>query len=785
MRVPFNEGWVWRRVGETGPGEPVVLPHDAMLTEPRTAQSAGGNNTGWFAARDYEYSKEFVAPQDVAYLEFEGVYHNAEVFVDDEVAPSHPNGYFGFKVPITGGKHRIRVVAHNAEQPSSRWYSGAGIYRPVSMVTFPEKHILPESVIIRTLDWREPTVRVDVQTTEDAGVVTCEILDGDTVLATQKSSHGMLFSLPGAKLWSVDDPALYICRLKNEKDVQEFRFGIRFVECDAKQGFRVNGVRTLLLGACIHHDNGILGAIEHPFAAKRKIALLKKAGYNAVRSAHNPCSKAILDACDELGMMVLDEYADMWYIHKTPYDYAGFFEKNWQDDLKALVEKDRNHPSVIMYSIGNEVSETSQKRGIELAGRMRDYLHELDDRPVTCGINIFFNFLFSLGLGVYSDEKAAAEAAKAKSDKGKAKKKKAVGSEFINNIAGLLGADFMKFGATLHGSDRKTRDAFARLDVAGYNYGVNRCKKDLKQYPERVILGSETFCSDAVAFYDLAKDNPALIGDFVWTGMDYLGEVGLGAWEYKDYAPIFEHGPGWITSGAGVLDLVGTGSAQLAYTQVAFEMSQVRIGVVPVKWAKQKHSPAAWRMTNAMENWSWDGCEGQKTSVEVYARGNKAELLLNGKSLGKKKIPANKRVKFPAVYEPGELTAVVYDAADREIGRTSLRTAGKQTMLRLLPETERVREGDLLYVRLRYTDEKGNVKPLARGDIHIRVKGGELLALGNACPYNVRGYRTDTTDTYYGEALAIIRPYETIIVEGDSPYGQARIEVPFEQEAAR
>lgn len=779
QKQSFNEKWIVYHAGDEKNAKTVNLPHDAMLPEPRTADSAGGTNTGWFEAHDYVYEKEFDAPEDAAYIEFEGVYHNAEVFLDGVSVLAHPNGYFEFKVPVTEGKHNIRVIAHNADQPNSRWYSGAGIYRPVWMYLLPALHILRDSIVVKTVDYRERKIAVDFKTTQP-GIVKVEILDGNTVLDSKESVGLVEFTLPGARLWSVDNPALYTCRLTYGEDVQEARFGIRTVECDAKGGFRVNGKRTLLLGACIHHDNGILGAAGHPFAERRKIALLKKAGYNAIRSAHNPVSKAILDACDELGVMVLDEYVDMWYIHKTQYDYAGFFEKNWREDLKLLVEKDRNHPSVVMYSIGNEVSETAQKKGIELTGQMRDYLHTLDDRPVTCGINIFFNFLSSMGFGVYSDEKAKQEAEKAEKSKGKAKKK-AVGSEFINNVAGLMGAGFMKFGATLHGSDVKTRDAFAKLDVAGYNYGVNRYKKDLKKYPDRVILGSETFCSDAVAFYDLAKENPALIGDFVWTGMDYLGEVGIGAWEYPEYAPDFEHGPGWITAGAGTIDLIGTETSQMAYTQVAFGLSPVRIGVIPVKYAAEKHSPAAWRMTNAVESWSWNGCDGTATTVEVYARGAEVELTLNGRSLGRKRLPADWQTKFNVTYQPGELTAIVYDQSGKETARTSLTTAGDDTELRLIPETETVRYGDLLYVRLRYTDKNGTVKPLERGDIQVKVNGGKLLALGNACSYNERGYLTDTTDTYYGEALAIVEPdgSDEVELKAQSKAGSAVVHIPF------
>ena len=442
----------------------------------------------------------------------------------------------------------------------------------------PREHIALNGLKIQTLDHIRPAVRVSVSLS-CPGTALVSILDGDRELARTacrcQPGGTVDIPLPGAELWSPDHPRRYTCRAVFGQDVREEPFGIRTVTCDSKNGFCINGERVILRGACIHHDNGILGAAAHPFAEERKVRLLLENGYNAIRSAHNPCSKALLDACDTLGMLVLDEYADMWYIHKTRYDYASYLPDNWKDDLRDMVDKDFNHPSVVMYSIGNEVSETAQKRGIELTGQMTEYLHQLDSRPVTCGINIFFNFLSSLGLGVYSDKKAEKSAPSG----GTSAKKKAVGSEFFNNLAGLFGSEFMKFGATLHGSDVKTRDAFAKLDVAGYNYGEKRYVRDLKKYPDRVILGSETFCADAARFWDLAKKHPALIGDFVWTGMDYLGEVGLGAMEYRDYAPEFDHGPGWIAASAGVLDLTGASTGQTAYTQVAFELSPIRIGV--------------------------------------------------------------------------------------------------------------------------------------------------------------------------------------------------------------
>ena len=777
IRVSFNDGWKYRHTDYADDWKAVTLPHDAMLPEPRTPESPSGTNAGFFEGHDYEYVKEFDAPKDAAYIEFEGVYHRAEVTLDGESVPAHPNGYFGFQIPVTEGHHTIRVLAKNSDQPNSRWYSGAGIYRPVSLVCLPKDHIIPNSIEIKTVDYQTRTICI---TFETVGEKDCfiSILDGEKEITRVKPAKGSVkFSVPEAELWSPENPKLYTARFTFGEDVQDVRFGIRTVAVSAKTGLCINGKREILLGSCMHHDNGMLGAVGHPFAERRKVELLKKAGYNAIRSSHNPISKAILDACDELGVMVMDEYVDMWYIHKTQFDYASFVEKRWKEDLRLLVQKDRNHPSVVMYSIGNEVAETAQEKGIALTGQMRDYLHTLDDRPVSCGINIFFNFLSSMGFGVYSDEKAKQEAAKAAKSKGKPVKKKAVGSEFINNIAGFFGAGFMKFGATLHGSDVKTKGAYAKMDVAGYNYGVKRYKKDLKKYPDRVILGSETFCNDAVTFYDLAVENPALIGDFVWTGLDYLGEIGLGAWEYKDYAPVFEHDHNWLTAGCGTIDLVGTETSQMAYTQVAFGMSPIRIGVVPVCFSGEKHSPGAWRMTNAVESWSWNGCDGKQATVEVYARGAEAELLLNGQSVGRKKLPKNQQTKFTLPYQAGELTAVVYDAAGKETARTSLVTAGDETELRLLPEKDVLQKGDLLYVHLRYTDKNGTVKPVVRGKIDVEVQGGKLLALGNACSYNPVGYQVTSTDTYYGEALAIIEPLGDVTVKAKSPYGDATLTI--------
>lgn len=766
--TPLLTDWTCRHLGDTAPGKTVTLPHDAMLAEPRTALSAGGTNTGWYEGHDYEYRRTLTVPEnelaDTHILEFEGVYHNAEVWLNGQKAAFRPYGYTNFYVDcapyLHAGENELRVIARNADQPNSRWYSGAGIYRPVQLWTARGAHITLNGVKIRTLSLDPAVVEVRVKTTAPGTVR----LTVDDLPAMQQESDGeavFTLTLDNARLWTPETPNLYTCRVSFADDGVTETFGVRKVEWGT-DGFLLNGKRYIIQGACIHHDNGLLGAVCDPDAVARKVRLLKENGYNAIRSAHNPCSKALLAECDRQGMLVMDEYIDHWYIHKTEHDYVDYFNEWWHQDLTDMVEKDYNHPCVVLYSTGNEVSETAQKRGIALTKEMTDFLHELDDsRPVTCGVNIFFNFLSSIGFGVYSDEKAKKEAERAEKAKQrgeKAAKKKAVGSQFFNNLAGLLGDEFMKRGATLHGCDVKTRDAFANMDIAGYNYGIYRYKHDLKKYPQRLILGSETFCNDAYKFRELAKQQPRLVGDFVWAGMDYLGEVMVGSWEYADYAETFDGGPGWVSAGSGRIDLTGKPLGEALYTRVALEADNgPYIAVCPVNHTGDRHSPSAWKMTNAMPSWSWTGCEERKANVEVYARAARVELVLNGHTVGSKTLKNDCLARFSIPYESGTLEAVSYDAADHEMGRCKLQSAGGTTRLTLDAEEPAVKPGHLCYIRLRYTDENGITKPLARGSIQVQVRGGTLVGLGSACPFNKHSYLDSETDTYYGEALAIVR----------------------------
>ena len=808
QKIDFNKDWMCRCLTRDEEAYQVTLPHDAMLSEPRTQESTGEGNIGWYIGGDYEYTRNFFVPEEYkgkkVLIEFEGIYHNGEVYINGKKAAYRPYGYTNFYVDTEGffqyGKeNEIKVIARNADQPNSRWYSGTGIYRPAYLYVGEEKHIPVNGVKIRTLSYDPARIEVVVKTSSP-GEVSLEIeLEGNKVLAVKGEStkengrieaYQAIFQLdvPNAKLWDTEHPNLYTCKAIFGEDEVTETFGIRELIWNPQVGMTINGERVILRGACFHHDNGVLGACTYPEAEERKMRILKENGYNAVRSAHYPCSKALLDACDRVGMLMMDEYVDVWYIHKTKYDYAGQLADWWKQDLKDMVDKDYNHPSVIMYSTGNEVAETAQKKGIALTGDMTNYLHSLDStRPVTCGINIFFNFLSSIGLGVYSDDKAEKSAGNAEKNAAQAagknekkvvksgektvnkatengkkglgstkpeKKKKPVGSEFYNTLACLVGDYFMKCGATLYPCDLRTKDAYANMDIAGYNYGIFRYKHDLKKYPNRLILGSETFCKDAYSFWEIAKKNKRIIGDFVWAGWDYIGEVGDGAAEYSDYK--FEDPATRMTGGNGRIDLNGKPRAEAAYTRVAFERETGPFIAVDPVYQKEKLRLTGWQLTKALESWAWDGCNGETAKVEVYARAAQVELFINGKSVGKKKVKKC-RANFNTTYQNGEITAVSYDENGKEINRYSLCTAGKETVLQVRPEEKTVKPEGLAFIQLQYTDSKGIWKPMEKHSIKVMVENGVLKGLGSPAPYVKGNYTDHTVATYYGEAMAVVQ----------------------------
>jgi beta-galactosidase/beta-glucuronidase len=450
IKQDFNNEWSFYRNDEEKQAIKVNLPHDAMIHEQRRADSEGKGAVGFFPGGVYVYEKAFDVPQEwqnkCVTFEFEGIYKNSKVFINGVEAGGRAYGYTDFFVEADsflkyGKKNTIRVVADNSKLPNSRWYSGSGIYRPVKSIIGNKTHIDIDGVKIKTLSIN-PT-SINVETKHNGGDVEVEILSGGKSVAKAKGDN-VTINVSNAKLWSEKTPELYECRVtltENNAIVDEVteKFGIRTLSYNAKEGFRVNGIETKLRGSCIHHDNGILGACAYDKAEQRRVRIMKQAGFNAIRSAHNPMSKAMLDACDQYGMYVMDETFDMWYIPKNKYDYTKDFEQWHESDMASMVAKDYNHPCVVMYSIGNEVSETAQPKGIELTKEMTAFLHSLDNtRPVTAGINLALDLLLRIGLGLYKEKKEKPKEEK-KQRRAKPQKEKLSGSAFYNAMVGIIG----------------------------------------------------------------------------------------------------------------------------------------------------------------------------------------------------------------------------------------------------------------------------------------------------------------------------------------------------------
>ena len=486
--------------------------------------------------------------------------------------------------------------------------------------------------------------------------------------------------------------------------------------------------------------------------------ILKEAGFNALRAAHNPASRALLDACDKYGMYLMDETFDMWYNRKNKYDYGCDFAENWQQDTRAMVERDYNHPSVILYSIGNEVAEPFEQKGVDTGRAQIDLIHSLDkSRPVTCGVNLMIIGRAAKGNGIYKDgEMNTASSGKKQKEGGNA-------SLAFNIMASFIGTGMNKGGNSKR-VDELTSPFLDSLDIAGYNYASGRYPLEGRAHPERIVFGSETFPQDIYKNWKMVEQYPYLIGDFMWAAWDYLGESGIGAWSYTGGMPFNRPYP-WLLSGAGVVDILGVPDVSCRYAQVVWGLcTKPVIGVRPVNHPGVRPSKSVWRATNAIESWSWQGCEGNKAQIEVYAQAYSVELYLNGKSLGKKCLKEYKAM-FGTRYQPGTLTAVAYDARGNVVSRSELRSAAGEVCVAVRPEKESVCPGEILYVPVVLADKQGVTESNADRTLTVRVKGGELLAFGSANPCVEERYDAGRFTTYQGRALAVVRAGESGTME--------------------
>lgn len=768
----FTDGWTFAPTGATT-STAVRLPHDAMIAEARSADGATGNHGAYFSGGSYRYEKAWTAPDDAderSYrLVFEGCFGTTRVLLAGREIARNSDPYREFSAPLTGMTPGetvlIQVLVDHRDVPDSRWFTGSGLYRPVWLEATAPTSIAPDGIHVVTREVETGTsgndavvsVTVQVQGPIAAGAAVAIELDHDGRLAAQAridldSPQATLELLvPDARLWSAEQPDRYALTVRlslGEETVDERRLltGLRTVAVDATRGLRINGRPVLLRGTAVHHDNGPLGAATIPAAERRRAALLKQAGFNAIRSAHNPLSRAFLDACDEFGLYVLDELTDVWFRHKTDHDAAERFHDEWQHAAASMIAKDRNRPSVILYSIGNEIAEAVTPEGIDIAQRIHAFFAAADPtRPTTIAVNPLLAMM------------AARKQPKVNGEEGPPERRPAT-STVANELAAKMGR-LMVLASTLPAANRATRDVFSTVDIAGYNYGYAAYRGSRRRHPERVILGTESMPGDLPAIWRRVTSIPGVIGDFSWTGWDYLGEVGLGYWTYgSEPGGIAKPYPG-VIAGCGVFDITGAAGATLLLIRAVWGLAtEPGIAVRPLDRVGRRANRTPWLVSDALLGWSWRGRTGT-AEIEVYSAEQQVELILNGRSLGRRAAGPKRgyRATFRTPYEPGELLAIAYRDGV-ETGRSVLRSAGRPR-LRLRAESMELRgPDDLAYVWLELADENGTVDLASEDRLTVTVTGpGTLAAVGSAAPATEESFTANTRRTHRGRALAIIR----------------------------
>ena len=748
----------------------VDLPHDFSLEPlpagpntlgPFSRETKGGRSVGYLPGGTGWYRKVFSldkadAGKSVS-LVFDGAYMQTDVWVNGKPAAAHKNGYTPFAFDVTqllnpAGQENVLAVRVVNYGKNSRWYSGSGLYRDVELVVTDPLHVSQWGTRITTpeVSDKQATVNVEVNLSNarkkavkaDVSVRIFDCKGGEVAASTAqvKVSGKADVAIPLAvavkdpSLWSPDSPTLYTAEVRvfskgKETDCVKTRFGIRTIEVNAAEGFKLNGEPLLLKGGCVHHDNGLLGAEAHRTAEYRRVRQLKDAGFNAVRCAHNPPSRHFLDACDELGLLVVDEFTDMWEQPKNVDDYSQFFKENWEKDLTDMMLRDRNHPSVVIWSIGNEIPNWSIADASRIGKMLTAKVRELDPtRPVTQGVT----------------------------------------------------------SAYIHIDWDHSEKTFEHLDIAGYNYLTHYLEGDHAKYPERVVMGTESYPNQAFTYWKDVVEKPYVIGDFVWTALDHLGEVGLGGgryvpadrpqrggpqfqtsrgpeegmnpammWQFPDrLGPEF---PTTYTNYCGDVDLVGDKKPQGRYRDVLWDLSPLEILVHEPIPAGMVETTGLWGWPQEQARWYWPGHEGESFQVRVFTKAPQVRLEVNGESVGVQKTNEEYVALFEGVtYRPGKLVAISLDAEGKELESRVLRTPGKPVSVRLLRERYNI-DNELVYLKAEVIDEQGVVVPDVF-PLTFDVQGAAFVSAGNGAPDDMASFRSRTPKTWNGTALLIVRP---------------------------
>lgn len=755
----FNDNWKFIRADVDNAEQPAFddsewrtldLPHDYSIEDlsakegvkqigPFSEESAGGPSTAHVVGGTAWYRKHFTLEKadkgKIVKIFFDGVYMNADVWINENHLGNHPYGYTAFEFDLTqhlnpAGKDNVLAVEVKNEGKNSRWYSGSGIYRNVTLVKTNPLHVDLWGVFVNVPEVTEEKATVAINVTlineseekkdftlkmefKDAeGNPLTHFNDEKELAAKQKFTFSQEFAFPEYRLWSIESPELYTVTVKlldGKKVIDEVNetFGIRTIEFSAEKGFLLNGENVLLKGGCMHHDNGALGSATFKSAEFRRVKIMKENGFNAIRTAHNPPSKIFLDACDQFGMLVMDESFDQWQKPKNPLDYNLYFDKWCEKDMESMVKRDRNHPSIIIWSVGNEIQERADSSGLEIFRKLKEKIIEFDKtRPVTQAICSFWD------------------------NPGKTWK--------------------------------DTEPAFAQMDVHGYNYQWKQYEPDHEKFPERIMIGTESIAKEAFENWQQVEKYPYVIGDFVWTGMDHLGESGIGNAKLDNDTTKFLPPWPWFINNSGDISILGFKKPQMYFRDVVWRNSDLEMLVHSPIPEGRKEVVSFWGWPDEMKSWNLPaGQEGIPLQVSVYSRCKQVQIQLNGKVIGTKDISeeTNLTAKFEVPYQPGELVAIGLNDG-KEVVRQTLKTSGKPAQLKITDEAGVLPSGqnDLAYFNIEVLDENGLLVPDAEIPVEFEISGPcTLQAVAGENPRDMHSIQQTFVNTFRGRCQLIVR----------------------------
>ncbi|MBQ7907037.1 MAG: DUF4982 domain-containing protein [Clostridia bacterium] len=729
----------------------VDLPYDFSFIQERREDAPSGAHGGFFQSGVGKYKKSFSAKKNKKYFFMcDGAFGVTDVFVNSNIALTNKYGYNSFFVDMTDylrydKENEILIRVNNKAQPNARWYSGSGIYRDTFICECDSEYIHPFGTFVKTDNIFGKTAYLTAETSvysqkRTGGVVEFKVYTDNgrkviysttkaVVLDVGENKIQAKLQIDKVRLWDIDTPNLYrietVLRTEDSYDIDKSTFGVRIINIDSKRGFMLNGKSVKLRGGCIHHDQGVLGTAVYKETEFRRIAKLKEAGFNSVRLSHNPQSQYLYEACDRLGMLVMDELFDYWTEGKKEQDSHVYFKDNWESWTDLIVRRNRCHPSIVMWSTGNEIPQkTGRGDGYYIATEIANKIRNLDtSRPVT-------HALCSLWDNREEYDRELAE------------------------------NDFPP--SQLDYFSRATRVTADTTDIVGYNYLEYRLEKDLERFPNRLIINTETFPICAYTTIKQLLGNPRIVGDYVWTAWDYFGETAIGHVEYNEKRGDFLLPYPYHIANCGDIDICGRRKPQSYYREIAWELRRdPYIAVRHPSLTKTPYFISGWGFYECDESWCFDGYEDEDCEVYVFADCDEVELFVNNESIGKMPKTENGVYKFVTPYKKGKVSAnAIVDGT--VVGTYEIKTEGKREKLELILEKSYANEESpsIIYVDLEVQDKDGRVCTQERLLVSYETEGADILGVASGELTTKELYTLSQCYTHQGRSLIALKPKE-------------------------